>query len=459
VEDTNSDTEPRPRRGLLRVAASITVLNLAISAMTVISGPLQARALGPGGRGELAAILAPLFAAPILADIGLSTFVVTAVAKGRSVATVLGSVAPVALGCGLVLALAGPFVADFIAGGRETVEVFLVIGFALMPVTLGLNLLQAVNWAQEGWRVWILVRAIPPVGTLVATIVLFAVDALTVASAATVALALGLLSSVPVLATVRWHGRPRFKRAVTAEGLSFGSRASLFSIATMANARLDQLVMTRAVSSEQLGLYAVAVNVSGFQQSLSTGVTSAMFPRVSAGAAGLTARGCRVTLWLIAAASALLIPAIGFLLPLVFGPEFSDAVGMTRILLVSAIASAGTAVLATGLTASGHPGVSARGELLSLAITVPGLLLLLGPMGATGAALISLLAYTTTFLYLLVRVVGTLGGRYRDYLVPRRDDWDFVLAQPAVARAVDALAAMARRAVGRAAPHPDRVSS
>jgi O-antigen/teichoic acid export membrane protein len=81
MDSARSDIEPQRRRGLVRVAASITVLNLTISAMAVISGPLQARALGPGGRGELAAILVPLFVAPILADIGLSTFVVTAVAS------------------------------------------------------------------------------------------------------------------------------------------------------------------------------------------------------------------------------------------------------------------------------------------------------------------------------------------------------------------------------------------
>jgi hypothetical protein len=47
------------------------------------------------------------------------------------------------------------------------------------------------------------------------------------------------ITSVPPLATVRWRGRLRFKRALAAEGLSFGSKVSLFSIATMASARLD----------------------------------------------------------------------------------------------------------------------------------------------------------------------------------------------------------------------------
>jgi O-antigen/teichoic acid export membrane protein len=453
-DDVSDDATSAPRRrGIAGVAASITALNLAISAMAILSGPLQARALGAEGRGELAAILVPLFAAPVLADLGLSTFVVTAVSKGRSVATVLGTLGPIAVGIGLLMALCGPFLAGLVAGGRETVELFLIIGFALMPLTLALNLLQAVNWAREGWGVWFLVRAIPPVGTLLATIVLFCLDALTVTSSAIVFLSLGLLCSIPVLATVRWTGRPRFDRAVLAEGLRFGSRAWLFSLATMANARLDQLVMTRAVSSQQLGLYSVAVNVTSVQQSLSGGVVSAMLPRVSAGDATLTARACRISTWLVAAASGVLIASAGFVLPLLFGSEFSDAVGMTRVLLVAAVASAGTAVLATGLTASGLPGESARGELLSIGVTVPGLLLVLGPFGAMGAAVVSLAAYGATFAYLLHRSVRRLGGSYRDYLVPRRADWAFVLSRPPVARCLEALR---RRLRPAATPAPSR---
>ena len=49
MDSVRSDIEPQRRQSLVRVAASITVLNLTISAMAVICGPLQARALGPGG--------------------------------------------------------------------------------------------------------------------------------------------------------------------------------------------------------------------------------------------------------------------------------------------------------------------------------------------------------------------------------------------------------------------------
>jgi O-antigen/teichoic acid export membrane protein len=451
---TDAGARPRRRGGLIRVAASIAVLNVLINAMTVVSGPLQARALGPAGRGELAAILVPLAAAPVIADIGLSTFVLTAVAKGRPVAAVLGSIGPIALAAGIAVALAGPFLAGFVAGGRHTVALFLTIGFALMPVALAMNLLLSVTWARERWHVWILVRVIPPAGMLAGTIVLYALGTLTVTSVAIVVQALAFLAAIPVIATVRWEGGLRFERRLAAEGLRFGVRAWLFGLATMANARLDQLVMTRAVSSQQLGLYSVSVNVSGFQQSLSSGAGSAMFPRVSAGDGGLTARACRVTIWLVGAISVVLLAAVGILIPLLFGEAFSGAVGMTRILLLSTVASAGTVVLATGLTASGLPGVSAAGEVLSLGITIPGLILLLGPLGGTGAAIVSLAAYVVTFLYLLTCSVRRLGGSYHEYVIPRRDDWAFVLSRAPVVRAMEQLGRLRLRLTGRDARPP-----
>lgn len=427
------------RQGLAGTAASIAILNVMISVIAVVSSPLQARALGAGGRGDLAAIVVPLWVIPVLADLGLPIFITTAVSKGRSVAALLGSVGPIYLGTGVLLALAGPFIADIIAGGRRTVELFLILGFALTPLIFAFRLLEAVNFGREGWRVWLVVRAIPPVGTLLGTLVLFMLDALTVSTAAIMFISMTLLAGLPVLVTVRWKGRPRFEREVALEGLRFGSRAWLATFASMANTRLDQLVMTRAVSSEQLGLYAVAVNVSSLQQTVSGSVSTAIYPRVSAGAGGLMARACRVTIWLVSAVSGVLMIAVGFLLPWLFGSDFSGAVDMTRILLLSAMASAGTLVLGSGITASGMPGVAARGELLSVVITVAGLLLVLEPLGAIGAALVSLVAYTVTFLYLLNRAVRLLGGRYRDYLVPHRDDASFVLGLPAVARAAGKL--------------------
>jgi O-antigen/teichoic acid export membrane protein len=265
------------------VVGSFTALNLVLIATTLITGPVQARALGPGGRGDLAAIAQPLALALGLADVGLSTYVLREVARGRPAREVLGGVAPLALAFGCVIAIAGPLIASFIANGRDTVHLFLVIGFALMPVTLLMKLLLYVNWARERWTIVAVVRAIPPVGTLVAALVLYATGRLTVAAMASLALALGLLASLPLLGSLRMLGRPRWSRAVAAQGLSFGSRAWLDSLATLVNVQVDQVIMSRAVSPAELGFYAVAVNVTAVSQSLAAAVVGVVMPRVAAG--------------------------------------------------------------------------------------------------------------------------------------------------------------------------------
>jgi Na+-driven multidrug efflux pump len=59
---------------------------------------------------------------------------------------------------------------------------------------------------------------------------------------------------------------------------------------------------------------------------------------------------------------------------------------------------------------------------------VPGLILLLPRLGAMGAALVSLIAYTTTFSILVAVATRHFGHRVRDYLLPRRDDLDALRA-------------------------------
>src|SRR5215217_3017452 len=131
TDEPSLPTSPRPalgptRPGAVRVVGSLTAINLVVAATTLITGPVQARALGPEGRGDLAAIAQPLLLTLGLANVGLSTYVLREVATGRPARVALGGVAPLTLAFGCVIALAGPLIASFIAHGRETVNVFLV---------------------------------------------------------------------------------------------------------------------------------------------------------------------------------------------------------------------------------------------------------------------------------------------------------------------------------------------
>jgi O-antigen/teichoic acid export membrane protein len=425
------DTPPAPvapppdRRPFAGIAGRITVINLLVNALTLVSGPLQARALGPGGRGELAAIVVPLAFTPILADLGLSTYVLNEVAKGSSPRRIVGAIAPITVSLGVLLALVGPLLAMLIGGGRQTVELFLVIGFAAMPLTLFMNLLNAINWARERWGVWIAVRLTPSVGGLLVTLVLYMLGDLTVEAAAAATIALGLLSSVPLLGNLREIGALPWSRdrQTSRQGLRFGLQAWLGGLAQQTNARVDQLLMTRLVTSRELGLYAVAVNAGAVQQSISSAVISVLLPRASGGDVRVVPRALRMTLFITSVLSAAGILLVGIVLPLLFGHGFHDGVNMARILLVAAVPYAGAAVSSAALTARGAPGIAARGEIISLLVTVPGLILFLPSHGGEGAACVSLVAYSVSFAYQMVHLRRRLGGSVRSFFIVSRSDW------------------------------------
>jgi hypothetical protein len=79
-------------------------------------------------------------------------------------------------------------------------------------------------------------------------------------------------------------------------------------------------------------------------------------------------------------------------------------------------------MLKTIVVNSGRPGVSAAAELVTLAVTAIGLILLLPPLGGRGAAIVSLAAYVTGFVYLLVAVLRTAPEGVNDYVLPGRSD-------------------------------------
>lgn len=409
-------------------------VNLAVNALAIATGPLIARALGASGRGDLAAIMVPLGFASLV-DPGLASYTTREAARGaRRPGLIVGSVGPVVLLAGLVVAAAAPLIASLVAHGRPTVHLFLIIGLVLTPITLLANQLSAVTWAWQRWRIWLIVRLIPPIGLTIGTVVLFVSGHLTVTAAAILSLGLSLVAVLPLLTVIPDLAPLRFDAATARDGLRFGSRAWLGNLSAIANARFDQLAMTRLVPPAELGFYAVAVNTTVFQSAISSSIGSVVFPRVSAGDSGLAGSAVRVTLACTAVVSGCAFLAFGYLIPLLFGPEFTNAVPMARILVVAAVPQAGANVLGLILVGAGHPGLAARGQLVALGLTLVGLLALLPPLGGTGAAIVSAVAYSATFLYLLRAGSRVMGLPLAELVVPRPADLHLLATLPGLRR-------------------------
>ena len=430
VPAASSDTAPigdavvparRPR--LVAVIGRLASVNFLVVALTLVTAPLQARALGAAGRGELAAIMVPLGLAPMLLSLGLGTYCIREAARGRPLAPLVGTVGAMLLVLGVLGALAGPLVADLFSEGREVVETWIVIGFLALPLAMLNWLLTDLATGRERWGTVIAVRLIPPVAMVVGVVGLVAVDELTVATAAAVTIAAGALPVFVLLPELFRIGRPRFSAAIARAAVPFGLKAWFGGLGSMANVRLDQLLMIRLVEPRELGLYVVAASVSGVLVSpMVSALASGTMPRFATGDAALITRVVRTTMLGVTVTGIGVGLVAPLLVPLAFGGDFADAVPLVWLLLIAGVPLSGVTVLSSALTSKGRPGFSAWTEMVSLSVTVPGLVLLLPILGAVGAALVSLAAYTASLTLLMLGARRHLGASWKDLLVPRRDD-------------------------------------
>jgi O-antigen/teichoic acid export membrane protein len=413
-------TGRRPR--LVAVVGRLTAANVVMGLAAFVTGPLLARALGADGRGDLAAVLVPLGLLPFVLSFGVAAYSSRETARGHSVGEIIGSLGlPLVVVGALAATLAVP-VADALAEGRETVRVCLIVCFAASPVLLVSWLLYSCLVGLERWRAVIATRLIPVVLSLVATVGLYVTGHLTVATAAATALVGALLAVVPALSLFGRGSWPRFRLATAREGFAFGLKNWVGSLAAIANTRLDQVVMITVVPPRELGLYAVSVTLAGACHYLVTAITPPLLTRVSAGEVELLPRVLRVTLALTVALDVVIAAVTPVLLPGLFGPEFADAIDMALVLLAASVPYVGASVLNTGLIAVGAPLTASIGEALAIVLTVLGLAVLLVPLGGLGAAIVSLVAYSASFVFQLAMFRRRMSVPLRAYLLPTGAD-------------------------------------
>lgn len=398
-------------------------MNAAIGFVAIVTGPLQARALGAEGRGELAAILVPFVLAPLLLSVALGTYAARESASGRRpVNELIGSVgAPLLLMTVIGMAVGFPL-AGLLAGGNETVRTYLIVGFMLLPIGMAGTLLAGLMAGLERWGLVIVQRAVPIAVSFVGIVVMYVLDEMTVARVAIVTMAGGTLAILPAVVIVVQAGRPVFRRAIARESVSFGLRTWAGGFALVANVHLDQLLMIVLVDDRELGLYAVAVTLARLSNFLINALSPPLMTRVAQGETALVPRTLRVVLVSIAAINLAMAAVTPVALPGIFGADFEHAVDQALVLLVAGIPLAGNVILTTVLAADGAPGKASIGETIALLITVPGLLILVPTMGGLGAAIVGLVAYSASFIYQMHVMRNRLGGSLRSFLLPRAED-------------------------------------
>lgn len=394
--------------------------------LTLFTGVLSARLLSPDGRGAVGAIAGWVMVITIISNFGFREGMGWIGARDRTRAPTVLTISIVA-----IFALS--------ALGIGVAELFIPMGFAAQSD-------DVVRYAQI-FVVWVLpysacyafttllgshqrfgaVTAMRVGQPFVYAVLLAALWVTQRADVASVLIAQVVSFVVPaVLAFValfRESGMAPFDWATTREGATYGSRAFGSTLGSLANSRLDIMILPALVVSSEIGLYVVAVSASTMIVGIFGSLQVVVFPAAArtggAAAVALAQRAIRVVLAASMVSAVVLGLFAGLLVEFLYGSEFDGSVTPFRLLLPGASCWAVAQITTGGLKGIGRPTAASVAQFAGVAVTIVGLLVLLGPFGIQGAAIASSLSYSTVLIVGLILFARATDTTIRDTLSAR----------------------------------------
>jgi O-antigen/teichoic acid export membrane protein len=394
------------RHGFRAVVQSIGSRS-AILALQAGTGFLTARMLGPLGRGELAAmILWPLFVASVT-TLGVPSSLIYhlrnrageregLVANGFALAAVMGVVA--AAGAAAILPW---WLRQYTPETIHAAQWFLIT-VPLCSVTLaGRAVLEAAhNFAGSN-----AVQILTPLATLAGLLLFVAMHRLNPYTAAVAYIAACLPSFCYMIVLVMRAGvrAARPELAVLKGILQYGVRSYGIDVLGTLALQVDQVLVVRFLCAEAMGSYVVVLSVSRMLNVFQTSVVMVLFPKAAGHNAqkvlAMTGDSARISGMVTVACGALVCLAGPTLLRVLYGAEYEAAAGALRILVLEAILSGVTFVLAQAFMALNRPGVVTVLQGIGLSLSVPMMLWLIPRYGIYGAAIALLVSTSARLLF------------------------------------------------------------
>lgn len=396
-----------------------------------LTNVIGAHLIGPAGLGAAGAALTIATIGAISSNLGLN--IATIYLLGRSPderATIVGRVALLSLivasGATIVVLAAALLLRTSVLGGAgldlAVTAAMLGAGLLLFELTGGMLL------GLHRRRAYIVVQVIEAMVALALTgpILLFVSrSASGFLGAAALAYWIGVCVSVSIIWRELGRISLQYSGQFTRDALRIGLRGQIGNILQFLNLRLDLLLIPALLNLSSAGVYLVAVRVSEVLTQVSGSAASLLFPHVAAqaerDATATTERAARVTLLTVLAGGVVLALIAEPLLGIAFGPEFARGSLTVRITLAAMIPLSIVRLLAGDLKGRGRPGLVSIAAFVAVIATVTFDLWLIPAFGIEGAALASLLTYSTSATFLLVAYRRITGARLVA-LVPRGAD-------------------------------------
>ncbi len=396
------------------------------------TGILCARALGPTGRGELAAMI--LW--PVLLGSALTLGVPSALTyqmqrspekRSELVGAALFIACLTAL-LGMIVGVVGmPYWLPQYSPHTILFARILLLG---TPLTTLLLAGRAALESQGKFSASNKLLFATPALTLIWLVILKLTGTLTPVSAA---IAYGPVGIPPLIWMLRrlneYHPSLRHFREATRLLGSYGLRSYGIDLCGTMALYVDQALVVRLLLPSLMGAYVVALSLSRMLNAFHTSVVMVLFPR-SVGlernhVVAMTGRAARMSTMLTSCAGLVIVIFGPQVLTMLYGAGYRDATAVLRVLVAEVVISGATLVLSQAFMALSRPGVVTTLQIVGLLFTIPLLLLLTPRFGLLGAGLALLISTTVRFISVVVSYPIFLKTGFPQ-LMPTAEDFTFM---------------------------------
>lgn len=359
-----------------------------VFALSLLTGPVLSRALGDEGRGSLAAVLVPTqlvwwglaLGVPYASGMLINRFGRRELLDGS-----WGIVALAGLPICAVLFVGAPWLLS--SHPDQTVGWFrfgLVAVLVAIPAGTAVQLRLMQRGASWGLST---VKSLHLVINTIAVVALALAGRLTLATALASWLVSFLASRLLLLATFDAWPRARPNVAIMRAQLSTGRAHGVATMATILLGRIDQVFLSVFGTSAELGVYVVAATAAQVSLPLARGFADVVLPDAFARPGADISGRATALVFAISAAIGLSSAAVApWLIPALFGGEFSASVALLWLLIPGQVLFNTGWVISARHLGSGRPGVAARAMAVAALLNLVAIVPVIATWGPHGAA-------------------------------------------------------------------------